>query len=94
MNLPDRYIVSDARPKFERSFVTIAKELLIEGIDWSCGDGYSLFQEEVQSAADQYGKVKVNRTVDFIEVGPSVLANRVTLLNASQELQAVHRRSL
>lgn len=64
-------IVSGGRSKFEQSFLTGAKELLIEGVNWSYDEEYSSFQEEIQSVADQCRKDETKKMVNVIEVGPS-----------------------
>jgi len=63
-------IVGYARSKFEQLFLTGAKELLIEGVDWSYDEEYSLFQEEIQSVADQCRKDETKKMVNVIEVRP------------------------
>lgn len=60
-------IVGYARSKFEQLFLTGAKELLIEGVDWSYDEEYSLFQEEIQSVADQCRKDETKKMVNVIE---------------------------
>jgi len=60
-------IVSNGRSKFEQSFLTGAKELLIEGVDWSYDEEYSLFQEEIQLVADQCRKDETKKMVNVIE---------------------------
>ena len=67
-------IVGDGRSKFEQSFLTGAKELLIEGVNWSYDEEYSLFQEEIQLVADQCRKDETKKMVNVIEVGPFALA--------------------
>ena len=62
-------IVGDARSKFEQSFLTGAKELLIDGVNWSYDEEYSLFQEEIQLVADQCRKDETKKMVNVIEVG-------------------------
>lgn len=61
-------IVSGGRSKFEQLFLTGAKELLIEGVNWSCDEEYSLFQEEIQLVADQCRKDETKKMVNVIEV--------------------------
>lgn len=80
-------IVGDARSKFEQSFLTGAKELLIEGVDWSYDEEYSLFQEEIQSVADQCRKDETKKMVNFIEVG-------LIFLYAMSALQLHYRGTL
>ena len=62
-------IVGGARSKFEQLFLTGAKELLMEGVNWSYEEEYSLFQEEIQSVADQCRKDETKKMVNVIEVG-------------------------
>jgi len=69
-------IVSGSRSKFEKAFLTGAKELSIEGVDWSYDEEYSLFQEEVQLVADQCRKDETKKMVNSIEVGPFALIYR------------------
>ena len=66
-------IVSGGRSKFEESFLTGAKELMIEGVDWSYDEEYSLFQEEIQLVADQCRKDETKKMVNVIEVCPFAL---------------------
>jgi hypothetical protein len=73
-------IVSGSRSKFEQLFLTGAKELLIEGVDWSYDEEYSLFQEEIQLVADQCRKDETKKMVNVIEVGFLALVCRATLL--------------
>ena len=61
-------IVSGARSKFEQLFLTGAKELLIDGVNWSYDEEYSLFQEEIQLVADQCRKDETKKMVNVIEV--------------------------
>lgn len=63
-------IVSGGRSKFEHAFLTGAKELSIEGVDWSYDEEYSLFQEEIQLVADQCRKDETKKMVNSIEVSP------------------------
>ena len=63
-------IVSDARSKFEGLFLTGARELSIEGVNWGYEEEYSLFQEEIQLVADQSRKDETKKMVNVIEVGP------------------------
>jgi len=73
-------IVSGGRSKFEQLFLTGAKELSIEGINWSYDEEYSLFQEEIQLVADQCRKDETKKMVNVIEVGPSTLVYRCSPL--------------
>lgn len=70
-------IVSGGRSKFEQLFLTGAKELLIEGVDWSCDEEYSLFQEEIQTVADQCRKDETKKMVNVIEVSLLTLKSYV-----------------
>lgn len=70
-------IVGGGRSKFEQSFLTGARELLIEGVNWSYDEEYLLFQEEIQLVADQCRKDETKKMVNVIEVGPFVLGCRV-----------------
>ena len=63
-------IVSGGRSKFEQLFLTGAKELLIEGVNWSYDEEYSLFQEEIQLVADQCRKDETKKMVNVIEASP------------------------
>ena len=72
-------IVSGGRSKFERLFLTGAKELSIEGVNWSYYEEYSSFQEEIQLVADQCRKDETKKMVNVIEVGPFVLMCPVNL---------------
>ena len=73
-------IVSGGRSKFEKAFLTGAKELSIEGVDWSYDEEYSLFQEEIQLVADQCRKDETKKMVNSIEVGLSILTYHATPL--------------
>jgi len=73
-------IVSGGRSKFEQLFLTGAKELLIEGVNWSYDEEYSSFQEEIQLVADQSRKDETKKMVNVIEVGLFVLEPHVNLL--------------
>ena len=87
-------IVSGGRSKFEKAFLTGAKELSIEGVDWSYDEEYSLFQEEIQLVADQCRKDETKKMVNSIEVGLFILTYHATLLTSSTEdLQAIHLRA-
>ena len=70
-------IVSGGRSKFEQLFLTGAKELVVEGVDWSYDEEYSLFQEEVQLVADQCRKDETKKMVNVIEVSPLALTYHV-----------------
>ena len=86
-------IVSGGRSKFEQSFLTGAKELLIEGVNWSYDEEYSSFQEEIQSVADQCRKDETKKMVNVIEVGPFVLIPWQSSDSATEELQEVYLRT-
>jgi hypothetical protein len=73
-------IVSEARSKFERLFLTGATELMIDGVNWSYEEEYSLFREEIQLVADQCRKDETKKMVNAIEVGLSVLVGCVNHL--------------
>lgn len=70
-------IVSDARSKYEELFLAGAKEMLIEGVNWSSDEEFSLFQEEIQLVADQCRKDETKKMVNVIEVSPCLLADGV-----------------
>jgi hypothetical protein len=65
-------IVSGGRSKFEQMFLTGAKELLIDGVNWNYDEEYSSFQEEIQLVARQCRKDETKKMVNVIEVYPFV----------------------
>ena len=77
-------IVSGARSKFEQLFLTGAKELLVQGVDWSYDDEYTLFQDEIQLVADQCRKDETKKMVNVIEVGFFVFMGRINRLILSK----------
>jgi hypothetical protein len=77
-------IVGGARSRFEQSFLTGAKELLIRGVDWSYEEEYSLFQEEIQLVADQCRKDETKKMVNVIEVSFFMFVGRPDYLILSK----------
>ena len=69
-------IVAEARKSCEGTFMSGAKEALIEGTDWSWQEELGLLKEEIQHVADQFRKDETKKMVNLIEVS-SVFLGRV-----------------
>ncbi len=61
-------VVEAARGRLEKSFLEGAKEVLVEGTDWSYEEELGLLREEARIVADQCRKDETKKMVNVIEV--------------------------
>ncbi|KAM6501966.1 RHD3/Sey1 [Amanita muscaria] len=60
-------VVAEARKFCEDTFMSGAKEALIEGTDWSWQEELELLKEEIQHVADQFRRDETKKMVNLIE---------------------------